>query len=259
MKKLLLVFLSLVLLVNVAFAEEAVEAEPEALTLEEVTDEFDEAVFNEEDDEDDEPAPDPDVFSGTWLDGRYAVEIDWEGIGYRILVSLANTPSEFTEWEYSGFYYEEEKRIVTMPFGMKTEVVYGDGGVAESWTTVYEDGSAIFGFNEDGKLIWVDEKENAGEGLAFVKVEEFDDIALRALGSLLAEGIHDYMTEEEQASLFQDFMNEINIEVDSKISFESLLQELEKAKIDEETLKQLLELKESFDHLQKETSAEADS
>jgi hypothetical protein len=254
MKKLLLVFLSLILLVNVAFAEEAVEADPEALTPEEVMDEFDEEDYEEE-----EPAPEPDLFSGTWLDGKYAVEIDWEGIGYRILVSLANTPSEFTEWEYSGFYYEEEKTIVTMPFGMKTEVIYGEDGTAESWTTVYEDGSAIFGLNEEGKLIWNDEKEHAGDGLAFVKVEEFAGIALQVLGELFAEGTHEGLTEEEQASLFQAFMDEINTEVDSKISCESLLQELEDAEIDEETLNQLLELKESFDQLQEETNVEADS
>ena len=105
MKKLLLVLLSLVLLVSVAFAEETAIG-----TVEDV---IEDAFEDYEDDyEEDEPAPDPDLFSGTWLCERYAVEIDWEGIGYRILVSLANTPSEFTEWEYSGFYHEAEKTIV---------------------------------------------------------------------------------------------------------------------------------------------------
>jgi hypothetical protein len=145
-----------------------------------------------------------------------------------------------------------------MPFGMKNEVVYNEEGVAESWHTVYEDGSAIFALDEDGNLVWTDEKENAGEGLVFVKVEEFDDIALQTLSTLLAECVHNYMTEEERASLFQDFMNDINTEVDSKISFESLLQELEEAEVDEDTLNQLLELKESFDHLQKDANIEAD-
>ena len=258
MKKLLLVFLSLILLVSVAFAEEAVEAEPEELTLEEVTSEIEDVFEDYEDDyEEDEPAPDPDFFSGTWLDGRYAVEIDWEGIGYRIQVSLANTPSDFTEWEYSGFYHEEEKTIVTMPFGMKTDVIYGDGGVAESWTTVYEDGSAIFGFNEEGNLIWIDEKENAGEGLAFVKVEGFDGVALNALGHIMAEGIEE-LTEEERADLFKNFIEEINEEADAKITFESILKELEDAEVDPETLNQLQELKDCFDNLQKETSVEAD-
>lgn len=248
MKKLLLVFLSLVLLVNVAFAEETAIG-----TVEDVIEDAFEDY--EEDYEEDEPVPDPDLFSGTWLCERYAVEIDWEGIGYRILVSLANTPSEFTEWEYSGFYHEAEKTIVTMPFGMRTEVVYGEGSVAESWTTVYEDGSAIFGFDEEGHLVWSDEKENAGEGLAFVKVNGFDGVALSALGKVLAEGINAGLTEEERAKLFKNFIEEINEEVDAKITFESILKELEDAEVDPETLNQLQELKDCFDNLQKDVDA----
>ena len=253
MKKLLLVLLSLVLLVSVAFAEET-----EVGTVEDVIeDAFEDYEEDYEDYEEDEPAPDPDLFSGTWLCERYAVEIDWEGIGYRILVSLANTPSEFTEWEYSGFYHEAEKTIVTMPFGMRTEVVYGAEGVAETWNTVYEDGSAIFGFDEEGRLIWTDEKENAGEGLAFVKVNGFDGVALSALGKVLAEGINEGLTEEERAKLFKNFIEEINEEVDAKITFESILKELEDAEVDPETLNQLQELKDCFDNLQKDADKDS--
>ena len=250
MKKLLAVFLCLVFTLSVACAE-AATIEDAFNDLDEVFDEYVEDYEDEYEDEESEPAPDPDFFSGTWLTGRYAVEIDWEEIGYRILVSLANTESEFTEWEYSGFYHEEEKTIVTMPFGMKTEVVYGEDGAAKSWTTVYEDGSAIFGFDEEGRLIWTDEKENAGEGLAFVKVNGFDGVALSAIGKVLAEGINEGLTEEERADLYQEFIEYINNEVDSKITFESILKELEDAEVNPETINQLQELKDCFDNLQK--------
>ena len=241
MKKVFLVLLSMVMVFSVVFAH--------AASIEDAEEAIEESFENYE--EESEPAPDPDLFSGTWLCDKYAVEIDWEEIGYRILISLANTPSDFTEWEYSGFYDESKQTITTMPFGMRTEVVYNEDGVAESWNTVYEDGSAIFTLDEDGNLIWTDEKENAGEGLAFVKVNGFDGVALSALGKVLAEGINEGLTEEERADLYQEFIDYINNEVDSKITFESILKELEDAEVNPETINQLQELKDCFDNLQK--------
>ena len=36
---------------------------------------------------------------------------------------------------------------------------------------IYTDGSATFSINKHGQLIWKDEKENAGKGLKFDKME----------------------------------------------------------------------------------------
>ena len=117
-------------------------------------------------------APDPDFFSGTWVCDRASIEMDWEEEGYRVLIQWSSSAWECTEWEYSGYYYEESNTVVTLPFGSRTEIVYDDSGEVVSLTEVYNDGEATFSFDEEGYLIWQDDKENAGEGMRFEKAPE---------------------------------------------------------------------------------------
>ena len=89
-----------------------------------------------------------------------------------MLITWGSSAWEHTEWEYSCFYHDEDHTLVSMPFGTRTEVVYDENGEQTSATEVYNDGEAIFSLDEEGKLIWLDEKENAGDGMRFEKLPE---------------------------------------------------------------------------------------
>ncbi len=118
------------------------------------------------------PAPDPDNYSGIWVSDRASAEIVWEEEGYRVRIEWASSAWETTEWEYSCYYNVEENTILSVPFGTRTDLVYDDNGEEVSATVIYEDGIAGFFIDEDGLMIWQDEKENAGEGLQFERISD---------------------------------------------------------------------------------------
>ena len=110
------------------------------------------------------------VYEGKWQCDRATVSMDWEEEGFKVLIIWGNGASETTEWEYSCYYHENDRTLVSMPFGLRTEVVYNDDGSTASFNQVYEDGDAVFSLDADGSLIWKDLKDNAGEGLRFAKI-----------------------------------------------------------------------------------------
>ena len=120
-----------------------------------------------------QPAPDPDNWSGVWQCDRASIEIVWEEEGYRVLVRWGSSAWEETEWEYSCYYHEDDNTLVSMPFGMRTDLVYSEESELPAYTIVYEDGQATFSLDEEGHLIWTDEKENAGEGMLFEYIGEY--------------------------------------------------------------------------------------
>ena len=122
------------------------------------------------------PAPDPDPYSGVWECDRATAEIVWEEEGYRVQISWGSSAWETTTWEYSCYYHEDDGTMVSMPFGSRTEWVYDDSGEVVSAKTVYDDGVAVFSLDQEGRLIWQDEKENAGEGLRFDWVSEYPPV-----------------------------------------------------------------------------------
>ena len=120
-------------------------------------------------------APNPDPFSGIWECDRATAEIVWEEEGYKVLIHWGSSAEEATEWEYSCYYNEENKTMLSMPFGMRTELTFDENGNEASYNVVYEDGTAEFSLDEDGHLIWKDEKEDAGKDMAFEWVSRYPD------------------------------------------------------------------------------------
>ena len=116
------------------------------------------------------PAPSPDPYSGIWQCDRASIEIDWEEDGYRVFIEWSNSAWEHTEWQYSCFYHEEDNTLVSMPFGLRTDVVYTEDSDEPSYTDIYDDGQATFFLDEDGHLIWQDEKEDAGKDMHFERI-----------------------------------------------------------------------------------------
>lgn len=112
------------------------------------------------------------VYEGAWQCDRATAEMYWEEEGFKVLISWGSSAWETTEWEYSCFYHEDDNTLVSMPFGIRTDLVYDDNGNETSATTVYDDGQATFKIDENGHLIWIDEKENAGDGMLFEKLDD---------------------------------------------------------------------------------------
>ena len=117
-------------------------------------------------------APDPDYYSGTWQCDRASIQIDWEEEGYRVFIEWSSSAWEHTEWQYSCFYNKENNTLGSLPLGLKTEVVYTEGSEEPTYTDIYEDGQATFFLDEDGYLIWQDEKEDAGKDMHFEHISD---------------------------------------------------------------------------------------
>ena len=112
-------------------------------------------------------------FEGMWMDDRAVAQLIWEEEGFRILIQWSSSAEECTEWEYSCVYDKETNTLVSvMENGSCREVVYDENGEEKSSTTVYEDGTATFSLDEEGRLIWKDAKEDAGKDLHFIKLED---------------------------------------------------------------------------------------
>ena len=128
MRKFLLVLLALVMMVGLAMAEN-----------------------------DSKPMPaEAAAFEGEWQCDRATAELVWEEEGFKVLITWGSSAWETTQWEYSCYYHEEDNTLVSMPFGIRTDLVYDDNGNETSATAAYEDGQATFKIDEDGRLIWID-------------------------------------------------------------------------------------------------------
>ena len=111
---------------------------------------------------------------GTWVCGRASMDIVFEEEGYRVFISWSSSAAEVTEWEYSCLYDAGRQALVSLPFGICTDVVYNEDGDIASATVRYEDGEAAFVLDSDGHLLWQDEKEDAGKDMTFEWVPILD-------------------------------------------------------------------------------------
>lgn len=124
--------------------------------------------------EDEEFAPMPEEatgYEGKWICDRASMEVVWEEEGFRVFIQWGSSASESTEWSYSCFYNAKNNSMESMPTGTRTEIVYNDSGEIESFNEAYNDGEATFALDEEGYLIWHDEKEDAGKDMRFEKVD----------------------------------------------------------------------------------------
>lgn len=112
-----------------------------------------------------------DPFEGVWVCGRASMEVVFEEEGYKVFISWSSSAAEHTEWEYSCHLNAETNTLESMPFGTRTDIVFGDDGEIAASKVIYEDGEATFTLDEEGHLLWHDAKEDAGKDMAFEWVE----------------------------------------------------------------------------------------
>ena len=113
------------------------------------------------------------AFQGNWTCDRASIELNWEEEGFRVFIQWSSSASESTEWEYSCYYNEADNSLVSMPTGIRTEIVYDEAGDIASSNEVYNDGEATFILDEDGHLLWQDAKEDAGKDMHFEKDDPY--------------------------------------------------------------------------------------
>ena len=90
-----------------------------------------------------------DRYSGTWVCDRARMEVDLEDGGYKVFISWASSASEVTEWEYSCVMDYVNNALEAMPFGIRTDLVYGENGDIVSTNVIYENGEATFSLTDE--------------------------------------------------------------------------------------------------------------
>ena len=107
-------------------------------------------------------------FVGEWNDERVSIYIQETMQNYEVTVVGSGSAFDGAFWTYTCDYDAETDSLVSN--GEIAEMIsytYSEDGENYSEELVYTDGEAVFSLNEDGKLIWDDKKENAGEGRLF--------------------------------------------------------------------------------------------
>ena len=107
-------------------------------------------------------------FEGTWVSDRCTIEIrpDEEEGYWRCEVAWPNSASENYEWVYTCTYDEATDSLVS-DAGALNDVTYDEDGEIVSVLIVYDDAVAKFMLNDDFRLVWQDEKEDAGKDMTF--------------------------------------------------------------------------------------------
>ncbi len=124
-----------------------------------------------------ETAGDENKFESDWaLEGGLA-EILREEEGWRVSLYLANRKDGGARWEYNCLYDSAKNALVAVS-AEKLEFTF-DSMLTEQYsdTPAYdsfpEGKAAVFTINGDGKLLWDDPIEQAGEGLLFTRIGRF--------------------------------------------------------------------------------------
>jgi len=106
------------------------------------------------------------AFMGKWQSDRANIEINNIGSGFTVTVSWASDSEQTTTWEYNCEI--KDGKMVSDNKGRKSEVITDSKG--QSTNVLYEDGSATFSIDNQGKLTWKDDKEDAGKNMKFDKM-----------------------------------------------------------------------------------------
>jgi len=108
-------------------------------------------------------------FVGEWQDERVTIGIFETRAGYEVTAAASGNAFARTVWLYTCDYDTETDSLISNgEIAERYDYAY-DENQAYSQTLVYSDGKAVFSLDQDGFLIWRDQKENAGEGLRFEK------------------------------------------------------------------------------------------
>ena len=108
-----------------------------------------------------------DDYVGVWTCGRCNATISREGAGYLVEIQWASSAAEGSRWSYPCTYDNYSGILFSNDDGTRIDYVFTEDGNGTN-NMVYNDGHGVFVLR-NGKLTWQDKKENAGEGIEFIK------------------------------------------------------------------------------------------
>ena len=101
------------------------------------------------------------AFLGDWQADRASLTIKNAGGGFLATVNWSSSATESTSWEYVCNI--DGDKLVCKSGGRKSEF---DADTQQD-TLIYDNGSATFSLDQNGNVLWKDNKEDAGNGLRF--------------------------------------------------------------------------------------------
>lgn len=120
-----------------------------------------------------DPAEIKAMLEGTWVCGRASMEIEFDEENQaEVTILWAGSAFEASEWNYTCTF--DGKALMNGGTGKKAYVVYAQDDEDPARTVEYSDGAASFLMDEEGFLLWADQKENIAEGMKFEKIEMSD-------------------------------------------------------------------------------------
>lgn len=138
-------------------------------------------------------------FVGEWNDERVTVYIEETMEDYQVTIAASGSAFDGAYWAFSCDYDAETDSLISNgEVACKVEYAYSEDGEEYSEEVVYEDDEAMFRLNEEGKLLWYEKKEDAGEGRAFALVtaeateEESSEEELQVTGRTVEPMVPEY-------------------------------------------------------------------
>ena len=112
------------------------------------------------------------MFDSAWVCGPSTVEAWYMGGIWEVVVSVGYGASK---WDYTCIYDEEAKTLVSLDSetNVKSIITIDEEGSEADREVTDTEAKAVFSLNENGRLIWKDEKEDAGAGMEFEKIGWF--------------------------------------------------------------------------------------
>ena len=113
-------------------------------------------------------------YIGCWSTDGAAAVIRPSGSRFEVILETYDCGPDGFIYGYLCDYREEEGVLEACGTGIKRFSGWDEAREQEIAQTEYEDGSAVFQINEEGLLIWKDRTGNAGEGLLFSGMGDFE-------------------------------------------------------------------------------------
>ncbi len=109
-------------------------------------------------------------YLGVWGCGRCSAVISRKGPIYQVELQWASSAAEGSRWVYQCTYDNYGALLFSDDNGTRIDYVCSEQG-KETSKTIYNDGRGYFVLRQ-GKLLWQDKKENAGNLLEFIKAPQ---------------------------------------------------------------------------------------
>ena len=120
--------------------------------------------------------PGIEMFVSTWSTDGAQVDIQFSNGFFQVHIETFDHGYDWNEWTYLCTYDAGQQSLTAARTGTKHTYAYDFDTDRETKNTIYQDGSAVFTLRPDGYLIWLDENEDAGQGLLFTKLGNYHGI-----------------------------------------------------------------------------------